>query len=292
MKILLPLDLVHPVEPIIDTLETLIDLKSADVKLLYVHEILPAYENALRLSEEKGGDWQKEYDQKSGGKLAEVETLLKPRCKSVTHQIAHGSKAMTIENVARSENFDVIALAPRRKHDRKVFSTSITNKVVQHGPGTVLVLRRPVAKNPVVVIGTDGSANAEYAIKTAAKTLHLTKAKQVIVVHAVDIPEPIKYFSPVEFVASLEKNALMEGEAFLARAEKLLADAGVKNIELRLIEDDPAEGVVKMAEETNADLVIVGAQGHSAVQHFLLGSVSHKIATHLDCSVAVVKPKK
>ena len=45
-----------------------------------------------------------------------------------------------------------------------------------------------------------------------------------------------------------------------------------------------------IAEKEKADLIVVGAVGHSTVRRLLLGSVSDHIATHADCSVLVVRP--
>jgi len=36
-------------------------------------------------------------------------------------------------------------------------------------------------------------------------------------------------------------------------------------------------------------LIVVGAQGRSAVEQFFLGSVSHKLSLHAPCSTVVVK---
>lgn len=292
MKILLPLDLVQPVEPIVASLAALLDLANADVKLLYVHEMLPAYENALRTSGNFSDDWEKQSDAKARGLLKDAEKLLQGKCKSVSSELATGPTAMTIENIARNEGHDMTVLVPREKKGAKRFFSggSVTSKVMQHAPGIVLILRNQPETLSNVIVGHDGSANSAYAIEAAVKTFRIADAKKVTLVHAVDIAEPIKLIGPVEFVGSLEQNLLMQGETILAAGEKLLADGGVKNIDLQLIEDDPAEGMITMANDSSADLVVIGAQGHTAVEHFLMGSVSHKIATHLVSSVAVVKP--
>lgn len=291
MKILLPLDLTQPVEPIVTSLNALVDLSKADVKLLYVHEMLPAYENSLRTSGQFSDDWGKQYDDRAREMLHEAEGLLKSKCKSVSSELANGPTAMTIESVAKNEHHDMTVLVPRERHGaRRFFGSGITNKVVQHAPGIVLILRKAPTKLSNVVIGHDGSKNSEGAIRRAAQTFNFNGAPKVCLVHAVDLAEPLKLLSPVAFVSAMEQNALMKGEAFLAEGEKLLVDGGVKNIDLRLIEADPAEGMITMAEETSADLVVIGAQGHSAVEHFLIGSVSHTIATNVPCSVAVIKP--
>jgi nucleotide-binding universal stress UspA family protein len=291
MKILLPLDLIQPVEPIVASLPAYIDLASCDVKLLYVHELLPAYENSLRASGRFSDDWEKAWDDKARGKLAEAEKLLQGKCKSVGSELTSGPTAMTIENVARDFGADMTILVPRQKAGaERFFGGSISSKVVAHAPGTVLILRGAATQLSTVVVGHDGSDNGKYAITSALTQFRLSTAGKVVLCHAVDLAEPIKLLGPLEYVSALEQNSLMQGEVYLAEGEKLLMAGGVKKVDMQLIEADPAEGMITMAKDSSADLVVIGAQGHSAVQHFLIGSVSHKIATHSPCSVAVVKP--
>jgi nucleotide-binding universal stress UspA family protein len=291
MKILLPLDLIQPVEPIAAALSAYVDLANCDVKLLYVNELLPAYENSLRASGHFSDDWKKEWGDTARGKLGEAEKLLQAKCKSVSVELLSGPTAMTIESVARGFGAELTVLTPRKKAvPEKMFGGSVSSKVVAHAPGTVLILRGDATKLSTVVVGHDGSENSKHAITTAVSQLRIKDAGKVVLCHAVDLAEPIKLLGPLEFVGALEQNALMQGEVYLADGEKLLVAGGVKKVDLQLIEADPAEGMITMAKDSSADLVVIGAQGHSAVQHFLIGSVSHKVATHSPCSVAVVKP--
>ena len=48
--------------------------------------------------------------------------------------------------------------------------------------------------------------------------------------------------------------------------------------------------ILDHARESKADLIVMGAKGHSAIQRVLLGSVSDNIATRAECSVVVVRP--
>jgi nucleotide-binding universal stress UspA family protein len=60
---------------------------------------------------------------------------------------------------------------------------------------------------------------------------------------------------------------------------------------IRLIADsgDAAESIIQTAEESHADLVIVGQRGMTATPSFLLGGVSQKVARYASCSILVVK---
>ena len=292
MKILVPVDLVQPIEPTIDVLKALVPLSKADVKLLYVREMLPAFENVIKSYGSFADDWDRETDAKAKAVLDQAIVKLQSLCKSVTGEVTNGPAAMIIETVARDEHFDMTVLSPRRHNvaDR-IFSGSVSNKVVHHARGTVLVARADTSEKLAnVVIGFDGSKNAcDAVVKSIEQFAIIENQAKVTVVHSVDLAEPIKLLSPVAFVSALEQNLLMQGEALLAQAEKILSEAGVKNIELCLIEGDPASELIKLAKDAAADLVVMGARGHSSVEHFRIGSVSEKVAAHAHCSVAVIK---
>jgi nucleotide-binding universal stress UspA family protein len=67
-----------------------------------------------------------------------------------------------------------------------------------------------------------------------------------------------------------------------------LADAGIA-YEIRGDVGDPAEGVVAMAEEVDADFVIVGGRKRSSARRALFGSVSRKILESVRCPVISVR---
>lgn len=50
--------------------------------------------------------------------------------------------------------------------------------------------------------------------------------------------------------------------------------------------------LLNLSETTGADLIVMGAVGHSAMDRVLLGSVSDYVATHSDVSTLVVRPKR
>jgi nucleotide-binding universal stress UspA family protein len=52
----------------------------------------------------------------------------------------------------------------------------------------------------------------------------------------------------------------------------------------------PVKVILSEAEDSDCDLIVIGAQGHSFIGRLLIGSVSDSIATHAKCSVLVVRP--
>ncbi len=62
-------------------------------------------------------------------------------------------------------------------------------------------------------------------------------------------------------------------------------------ISSKVINESPKEGILKEAESFGADLIVIGSHGRSALSRFLLGSVSHAVALHANCSVEIVRKR-
>jgi nucleotide-binding universal stress UspA family protein len=59
----------------------------------------------------------------------------------------------------------------------------------------------------------------------------------------------------------------------------------------KVINESPKQGILNEAERFDADLIVVGSHGQSALSRFLLGSVSHAVALHAHCSVEIVRKR-
>jgi nucleotide-binding universal stress UspA family protein len=80
-----------------------------------------------------------------------------------------------------------------------------------------------------------------------------------------------------------------EGEQLVESEQQRFETAGWQGVKTLVRTGNPAEEVIRSAEELGSDLVIVGSHGWTGIQEFLLGSVSHKVLQHAPCSVLVVK---
>jgi nucleotide-binding universal stress UspA family protein len=77
-------------------------------------------------------------------------------------------------------------------------------------------------------------------------------------------------------------------------AERLNAIAGRlrtagTSVDTRVLEGRPATEIVIEADRSDADLIVMGARGLSAVRRLLLGSVSSEVVDHAPCPVFVAR---
>src|SRR4051794_1692912 len=61
-------------------------------------------------------------------------------------------------------------------------------------------------------------------------------------------------------------------------------------VQAQAFADSPAWGIIKVADEWPADLIVLGTHGYSMVHRFVLGSVAQKVVTEAHCSVRLARP--
>jgi nucleotide-binding universal stress UspA family protein len=141
-----------------------------------------------------------------------------------------------------------------------------------------------------IVVGTDGSETAKEAVRQATELaksvggkINLVSAYEPVAEGRLrqerqDVPDDLQWMvNPREDV-----------EATLREAGESIDEAGV-TVETFAREGDPADAILDVAEEQNADLIVVGNKGMTGAKRFLLGSVPNKVSHHAPCSVMIIR---
>jgi nucleotide-binding universal stress UspA family protein len=136
-----------------------------------------------------------------------------------------------------------------------------------------------------IVVGTDGSPGAEAAVN---RVIELTRGSDATIQLVCAYPGR----STLERLGLTSKQdpVDMRGVAadVLARDEHRFTDAGF-SVEKHAREGDPANTLIDVANETNAELIVVGAHGNSGLKRFALGGVPSKLAHHAPTSLLIVR---
>jgi nucleotide-binding universal stress UspA family protein len=149
-----------------------------------------------------------------------------------------------------------------------------------------------------VLVATDGSREAQLAAQTAADLSQKTNS-ELHVVHVFGIAPvgPPVYpqattLQSVEFEAeSDQRQRITEQRArelLDAEVEKLRSEGATLAGE-HLIEGWVASGIVGLAEELGAGLIVMGSRGLGGIRRALMGSVSDSVVRHAHCPVMVVR---
>jgi nucleotide-binding universal stress UspA family protein len=131
-----------------------------------------------------------------------------------------------------------------------------------------------------VAVGTDGSATAAGAVDMAVEIARGAGARVVLL-------SAFRDAAPGGAVVESEWsfNTAARVREILDRAEHEIQGKGIECSKL-IDEGDPAEVLVRLAEECEADVLVVGNKG---MKRRVLGSVPNTITRKAPCSVLVVK---
>lgn len=135
-----------------------------------------------------------------------------------------------------------------------------------------------------ILLATDGSPEAALATRAAIEMSNRTDS-ELDVVHVEEVPVLAHSYAGRE-----------AGEGEATRAQQWLEDqvgkieeAGGKVAEYQLRLGRPAHQIVRLGEEVEAGLIVIGNQGLSAFRRFLMGSVSEMVMHYASCPVYVVR---
>ena len=138
------------------------------------------------------------------------------------------------------------------------------------------------------LLAVDGSDNSYEAVRVLK---YLSRADQLIVLHALHVPRPAyPMMMPEvadELYNTLERSMREDGERLLERVQSLLplhAGPSTKRLEL----GSPADIILSIAEQERVDLIVMGARGIGPIKERLFGSVSHRILTEAPCAKLIV----
>lgn len=141
-----------------------------------------------------------------------------------------------------------------------------------------------------IVVGTDGSETAGDAVSQAIELAKLSGAQLSIVSAYQPVPgrrvQQEQLQAPADVQHELgpreDVNLVLDAAAAEARRE------GVE-VQIHAVEADAADAILDAAEDTGADLIVVGNKGMTGARRFLLGSVPNNISHHAPCSVLIVR---
>jgi nucleotide-binding universal stress UspA family protein len=143
-----------------------------------------------------------------------------------------------------------------------------------------------------IVVGTDGSETAGVALeqalmlaKASGGTLHVVTAHQNVSLGMAAMASGTG--GPAVDFDQLNNGMQEHSEAVCAAAAEMARHAGV-TVETHVVCADPADALVTIAHDVQADLLVVGNRGMSGLKRFMLGSVPNRISHHSPCSLLIV----
>lgn len=138
-----------------------------------------------------------------------------------------------------------------------------------------------------ILVAYDGSEHAGRALAWARQLALLQKKKAEIHIVTAIAPHVSELELPPEEHDKLEARVQRTARANLNRQAQALEAEGLQVI-THCDDGRPADVIVDVAEQVDADLIVVGSRGLGSVQRLLLGSVSIEVVQRAHRPVTVV----
>jgi nucleotide-binding universal stress UspA family protein len=144
-----------------------------------------------------------------------------------------------------------------------------------------------------IVCGVDGSSESEDALQLAARLADRLQLR-LVVVHVAE-PAYVPDAAAAPFGGMAGRYAVMQEvksqeESATRLLEEVVAGAGLVDAELRASVGVAAERLADLADEEDAELIVVGSRGRGAFKAAFLGSVSNSLVGVARCPVLIVPP--
>lgn len=203
---------------------------------------------------------------------------------SILTDIEQGEAYEKIIEVAEDENCDIIVMGRRGIGNvERMIMGSVTARVVAQSPVDVLVIPKDsVLGWSRILLATDGSACSEAA---ADKAIAFASAYgcALSVVSVVHVNTEL-YAEAPKLVEKLVEKAKGIVESVRGKASK----SGI-NIDAYVKEGDPHQEIAQLAEESKANLIVLGSHGRTGIRRLLMGSVAEKVIGNAHCPVLITK---
>ncbi len=197
-----------------------------------------------------------------------------------------GAAAQEIVNLAEELKVGLIAVGSRgRSRIERALMGSVSDSVVRHAHCPVLVGRlKPLISPACILVATDGSEEATLAAKTAAELAYRTYSE----LHLVCIANTYSSYYVAHETGLAETLQQRAQEVLDDQVEEIEQSGGeVAGKHVRVSERHPSDGIVRVAEDIEADLIVMGSRGLGGIRRALMGSVSDSVVRHAQCPVLV-----
>jgi nucleotide-binding universal stress UspA family protein len=189
-----------------------------------------------------------------------------------------------IIDAAAARDADVIVMATHARTGlARAFAGSVSERVVADSGRLVLLLKaddKRLHQIKTLLVPVDGSAGGALALGAAVGLANATRAQLVLV----DVVPPtpvwmygaVGYGPPMYIDPAWEDEALRSAETYVEGLSRQLRTAGVQ-VEAKALRGEVAPTIDAVAEETDADMVVMSTHALTGPARAVLGSVADSV---------------
>lgn len=142
-----------------------------------------------------------------------------------------------------------------------------------------------------ILLAVDGSKYSDAAVQAVESNIRKEDADVLVL----QVVEPRIFSTPPQMavgyepeLAEIMKEQFEQAQKTVDRAAAALKAAGF-NAKGRVVEAETRTGILDLASEWHADLIVLGSHGRKGLQRFMLGSVAESVARGAYCSVLIIR---
>lgn len=144
-----------------------------------------------------------------------------------------------------------------------------------------------------ILVSTDGSKLSETAVERGIAFAKVINAK-LTAVHVVPEFQMVAddgFVAPMsaQFKERFEKESRATAQKVLDKVEKMAKTAGVAFDGVVVSSDIPYQQIIRTAQKSKCDLIMMASHGRRGLSGLLLGSETTKVLTHSKIPVLVVR---
>lgn len=144
-----------------------------------------------------------------------------------------------------------------------------------------------------ILVSTDFSEAGDHAIGHAFR-MAADHGAEVLLCHVVEMvvaPNPLyaHYYSTDLLNPEIRERA--EADAHQGLRDRVPKTAPLCDVPYTTVVADgvPADEIIRLAKERDADLIVIATHGHTGFKHIFLGSTAERVIRHVHCPVLVVR---
>jgi len=138
-----------------------------------------------------------------------------------------------------------------------------------------------------MLVPVDFSENSKKILEAAGYFSGVCEAELHVVFVVQSFDDYSGFFVPHMPIAKFEEEMVQAAEQ---KMEKFLV--GQKNVEAKVLVGDVAEEIIRHAEESGMDMIIMGTHGYKGLEKVMFGSVAEKVVRSSPCPVLTINPYK
>ena len=222
--------------------------------------------------------------------------------------LLHGDPAPTLLAAVERLGCDLVVMSTHGTRGiRRAVLGSVADQVIRHAGVPVLLCPPPTATTRTrrcdrILVTVDGTTTAE-TLMPHAREIALRSGAAVTLLRVIQPAFDILSMStppgtpvPVRLTPEAAQDAAqaqrLEAEEQMRELSEVLLDAGLASVTGEIVEGDPVPTILQLAEETDADLVLIATRARGGLGRALLGSVTDEVTRQITTAPVLIVPPR